>query len=94
MRTTPIVLPDPKERPTLTVDAAANILGVDRKTVYAAINSGELPCLRVGRRILIPTAWLAARISPEHEPLTAIRSPRSQHPALGELPPSHEETTR
>lgn len=86
MRTTPIVLPDPKERPTLTVDAAADILGVDRKTVYAAINSGELPCLRVGRRILIPTAWLAARIRPEHEPLTGIRSPRSQHPAQGELP--------
>jgi len=86
MEKLPIVLPDPTERPTLTVDAAADILGVDRKTVYAAINSGELPCLRVGRRILISTAWLAARITPEQKPLTDIRSPRSQHPAQGELP--------
>ncbi len=84
--TSPISLPDPKERPTLTVDAVAGLLGVDRKTVYAAINSGELPCLRVGRRILVPTAWLAARIAPDGELLTGSRSPRSQHPTQGELP--------
>ena len=84
--TSPITLPDPKERPTLTVDAVAALLGVDRKTVYAAINSGELPCLRVGRRILVPTAWLATRIAPDGEWLTGSRSPRSQHPTQGELP--------
>lgn len=84
----PITLPDPKERATLTVDAVAEIVGVDRKTVYAAINSGELPCLRVGRRILVPTSWLAARITPDSDddPFTGSRSPRSQHPAQGELP--------
>jgi excisionase family DNA binding protein len=85
---TSIVLPDPTERPTLTVDAVAEILGLDRKTVYAAINSGELPSLRVGRRILVPTSWLAARITPDpdDDQLTGSRSPRSQHPAQGELP--------
>lgn len=85
---TSIVLPDPIERPTLTVDAVAEILGVDRKTVYAAINSGELPSLRVGRRILVPTSWLAARITPDADDdlFTGPRSPRSQHPAQGELP--------
>ena len=85
---TSIVLPDPTERPTLTVDAVAEILGLDRKTVYAAVNSGELPSLRVGRRILVPTSWLAARITPDSDDdlLTGSRSPRSQHPAQGELP--------
>lgn len=85
---TSIVLPDPKQRPTLTVYAAADILGVDRKTVYAAINSGQLPCLRVGRRILIPTSWLAARIAPDSDGalFTDSRSPQSQRPAPGELP--------
>lgn len=85
---TATVLPDPKEHPTLTVDAVAVILGLDRKTVYAAINSGELPSLRVGRRILVPTSWLAARITPDSDddPFTGPRSPRSQHPAQGELP--------
>lgn len=81
------VLPDPKARPTLTVDAVADLLGLDRKTVYAAINSGELPSLRVGRRILVPTSWLAARIAPDSDDLiTGSRSPQSQHPAQGELP--------
>lgn len=83
---TSIVLPDPVERPTLTVDAVAEILGLDRKTVYAAINSGELPSLRIGRRILVPTSWLAARITPDDDQITGPRSPRSQHPAQGELP--------
>jgi len=86
---TSIVLPDPTERPTLTVDAVAEILGLDRKTVYSAINSGELPSLRVGRRILVPTSWLAARITPDSDDddqFTGLRSPRSQHPAQGELP--------
>ena len=83
-----ISLPDPKDRPTLSVDDVAEILGLDRKTVYSAITSGELPSLRVGRRILIPTSWLAARITPDSDgkPLTGFRSPRSQHPCQGELP--------
>jgi len=81
-------LPDPAERPTLTVNAVAEILGLDRKTVYAAINSGELPSLRVGRRILVPTAWLAARIKPDvHDHLITGHKPAvSQPPVQGELP--------
>ncbi|HKY14814.1 MAG TPA: helix-turn-helix domain-containing protein [Microthrixaceae bacterium] len=87
-RQTSIALPDPAERPTLTVDAVAEILGLDRKTVYAAVESGGLPSLRVGRRILVPTAWLAARITPDTDDdlFTGHRSPLSQHPAQGELP--------
>jgi excisionase family DNA binding protein len=87
-RPTSIVLPDPTERPTLTVDAVAEILGLDRKTVYTAINSGELPSIRVGRRILVPTSWLAARITPDSDVdlIAPPGSPQSQHPAQGELP--------
>jgi len=82
------LLPDPKSQPTLSVDDVAEILGLDRKTVYASVRSGELPSLRVGRRILVPTRWLAARIAPDADEaaLTGSRSPRSQHPAQGQLP--------
>ena len=59
-----IVLPDPTERPTLTVDAVAEILGLDRKTVYEGAASGQIPSIRVGRRLLFPRAaidaWLSA----------------------------------
>jgi len=49
----------------LTVDEAAELLRVDRKTVYTAIRRGKLPGVRkVGRSIRIhrPTlvAWLGA----------------------------------
>lgn len=85
---TSIALPDPADQPTLTVDAVADLLGLDRKTVYASISSGELPCLRVGRRILIPTSWLADRITPDSDGqhFTDSRSPQSQHPTQGQLP--------
>lgn len=75
-------------RPTVAVNAVAEILGLDRKTVYAAIHTGEIPSIRVGRRILVPTVWLAATITPDpqHERLAVPRPPRSQPPAQGQLP--------
>ena len=47
-----------KQRPTLTVDEAANVLRIGRSTAYSAVRSGQIPSLRLGRRILIPTAAL------------------------------------
>jgi excisionase family DNA binding protein len=49
----------------ITVDEAAELLRVDRKTVYTAVQRGKLPGVRkVGRAIRIhrPTlvAWLGA----------------------------------
>jgi len=42
----------------LSPNAAAAYLGCDRKTVYAAVERGELPSLRLGRRIFIARATL------------------------------------
>jgi excisionase family DNA binding protein len=50
-------LPD---RPVLTVKELAAILGVNVKTAYAAIEAGELPAIRVGKVIRIPTNMLAS----------------------------------
>lgn len=51
-------IPDPSQMPTLTVDAVARILHVSRASAYQAVHQGELPSLRMGRRILVPTAKL------------------------------------
>jgi len=37
----------------LSVDEAARFLGCDRKTIYGAIASGDLPALKLGRRLFI-----------------------------------------
>jgi excisionase family DNA binding protein len=51
-------LPDPRERPTITVEEAGRYLGISRPSEYAAARSGSLPVLRVNRRLLVPTAQL------------------------------------
>jgi excisionase family DNA binding protein len=40
-------------RQTLTVDEAAQMLGISRGSVYKAIHNGELPTIRIGGRALI-----------------------------------------
>ena len=49
-----------------TVAEVAAWLGVDRKTVYDAVNRRELPSARLGRRVLLwraaINAWLAGRL--------------------------------
>lgn len=44
---------------TLTVEQAAQVLGVGRSAAYAAVRAGEIPSVRIGRRVLIPRAGLA-----------------------------------
>jgi excisionase family DNA binding protein len=50
-----IDLPD---KPTFSVDEVAAILGVSRDTVYQCVSTGEIPALRLGRRLLIPRTAL------------------------------------
>ncbi len=45
-------------RDTLTVDEAAARLGIGRNAAYAAVKRGEIPALRLGKRILVPRAAL------------------------------------
>ena len=43
---------------TISVPQAAALLGVSRGAVYKAARSGELPSIRLGRRVLVPRAAL------------------------------------
>ena len=45
-------------RETLTVEEAAKVLGVGRNTAYEAVRRGEIPSIRVGRRLVVPKAAL------------------------------------
>jgi excisionase family DNA binding protein len=42
------------DRLCLTVDEAREILGISRGLMYEAVRTGQVPSIRVGKRILIP----------------------------------------
>lgn len=42
------------ERQVLNLAEAGKILGLPRTTVFAAVKRGEIPHIRIGRRLLIP----------------------------------------
>ena len=46
------------DRATLTIEQAAQILGVGRSAAYEAARRGEIPTIRIGRRVLVPRAGL------------------------------------
>jgi excisionase family DNA binding protein len=63
-----LVLPDPRERPTLTVKEAAALLGISLHGAYDAAHRGELPVIWIGRRMLVPTAGLMAMVGLDDPP--------------------------
>jgi excisionase family DNA binding protein len=54
---------DNDERQVVTVVEAARLLGIGRSLAYEAVARGELPALRIGRRILISKEGLNRLIS-------------------------------
>jgi excisionase family DNA binding protein len=46
------------EELTVTVDQCAALLGLSRNGAYNAIREGEIPSIRIGRSIRVPSAQL------------------------------------
>ncbi len=42
------------ERATYTIEEVAKMLGIGRSSAYQAVRVGEIPTIRVGRRLLVP----------------------------------------
>ena len=40
----------------MTVEETAGVYGISRASAYEGVRTGEIPSIRVGRRILVPTA--------------------------------------
>jgi len=56
------------ERLTLTVDEAAKILGIGRQLAYNRVKTGEIPAIKIGRRLVVPRAALEKLLA-EPKPL-------------------------
>ncbi len=52
-----------EQRLTLTVDEAAQVLGISRAFAYELIARGEIPSLRLGRRIVVPRQGLEVMLA-------------------------------
>ena len=47
-----------RDRATLTVEEAAELLGVGRSCAYDAARRGDIPAVRLGRRLVVPVPAL------------------------------------
>ncbi len=57
-----MVIHDAEERRTITVAEAGRVLGISRNAAYEAVHRGEIPAIRVGKRILVPLEALEAML--------------------------------
>lgn len=53
---------------TLSVEEAAKVLGIGRNLCYDRVKTGEIPVIKIGRRLLVPRAALE-RLLAEPKPL-------------------------
>ncbi len=84
------MLPSPRERPLLTVAEVAGLMpeGVGENAVRAAIAAGQLPCQRVGRYVLVPTAALLRLLQFEDQAAPDMREAGPASPAAAPLTPA------
>lgn len=57
-----------QDRATISVSEAAALLGISRNSAYEAARTGQLPTLRLGRRLLVPVPALLRMLGSEEDP--------------------------
>ncbi len=55
----------------MTVSEAACRLGIGRNSAYEAVRRGEIPTIRIGKRILVPIAALQQLLDGSWKPPTS-----------------------
>jgi excisionase family DNA binding protein len=68
MTTTAPTPTDWRQKVTITVPEAAELLGLGRNSGYRAAANGQIPVLAVGHRLLVPTAKLRRMLGELEEP--------------------------
>jgi len=60
---------------TLSVEECAKRLGIGRNSAYEAVARGEIPVIRVGKRLLVPKAQLDKLLTGE---TPSVKSPKKE----------------
>lgn len=71
---------DPDHPATIIVAQAGALLGISRRTAYRAAATGHIPTIRVGRRILVPTALIHRMLGITDDPDDATGDGAAQQP--------------
>lgn len=80
---------------TVSVEEAGALLGLSRRSAYRAMERGELPVLRFGRRLLVPSAKLLVLLGLRpNSASTACATPTPAAPARGRQPQGRLGATR
>ena len=53
---------DWKQRPTLSVQLTAGVFGCTAAHIFNQISRNEIPAIKLGRRIIIPTWWVRQKL--------------------------------
>jgi excisionase family DNA binding protein len=56
------VVADWRSSAVISVEDAGAVLGLGRSASYDAVRRGDIPVIKIGRRLLVPTALLRALI--------------------------------
>ena len=66
---------------TITVEQAALVLGIGRSTAYELVRSGDLKCIRLRRRIVVPVAQLAESLDVDRDAVWDALNAEAPQPA-------------
>jgi excisionase family DNA binding protein len=61
---------DPTTRKTISVPEAGRQLGLSRNGAYEAVKRGEIPVVRIGKRILVPADAIDRLLARAWRPIT------------------------
>jgi excisionase family DNA binding protein len=79
-----------RNEPTITVDDAAVLLSLSRHSAYEGVKAGQIPSIRIGRRVLVPCAGLRTMLGIERREPSDERDHRQDQSGLiaGAIAPS------
>jgi hypothetical protein len=67
-------LTDWRDRTTITVPEAGEVLGLSRNSAYNAANTGQLPVITLGHRLVVPVARLRRMLGELEEVTPALEA--------------------
>jgi excisionase family DNA binding protein len=72
------------DRLTYTVEEAADLMGLSRSGAYRGVRRGEIPCIRIGRRLLVPKSALETYVADVENPMRPLPTVRQRVPIAEE----------